>query len=346
MTAVRAGDVEGLLRRGPDPRIAVMLVYGPDTGLVADRAAALLKRLGADPTDPFSLIRLDGDVLASDPGRLVDEAGTVGLFGGSRTLHVRAGSRNAAPAVEALLAGAHGGARVVIEAGDLSRSAPLRVLCETSTRALAIACYADDERTLAALADRLLAENGLRIGRDARELLGLSLGGDRRASVSEIEKLALYARGQGTVTSDDVEAIVSDVAASVLNTLVDAAFAGQTGEVERDMRRFRHEGLDASAMLGAALRHALALLAARLDPSASSPAQMAANWRGLHFRRRTIVETQLSRWSPDALREAVRILQEATLACRRSPPDLAQAGASATLMRVAERAARRRSPLG
>ncbi len=58
MTAVKAGDVEGLIRRGPDPRVPVILIYGPDTGLVADRAARLIARIVPDPDDPFALIRL------------------------------------------------------------------------------------------------------------------------------------------------------------------------------------------------------------------------------------------------------------------------------------------------
>ena len=196
MTAVKAGDVEGLVRRGPDPRIAVVLVYGPDVGLVADRAMRLVRGMVADPDDPFALIRIDGDTRASDPGRLVDEAGTVGLFGGSRTIWVRSGSRNYAPAVDAVLKAPTEGARIVVEAGDLARSAPLRTLCEGSPKALALPCYPDDERTLADLIERTLQEAGLRIDRDARDLLTGSLGSDRRASLSEIGKLTLYARSE------------------------------------------------------------------------------------------------------------------------------------------------------
>ena len=287
-------------------------------------------------------MKIDGDVLAGDAGRLVDEAGTVGLFGDARTIWVRAGTRNYAPAVEAVLATEIAGTRIVVEAGDLAKSAPLRTLCERSPRALALPCYADDERTLADLIDRTLQEHGLRIARDARELLAASLGGDRGASLSEIEKLALFARGRDTVSLDDVEAVVSDVAASVLNTLIDAAFAGRGAEVESDYRRFRHEGLDPSMMLGAALRHALTLLAARLAGEGQSPGAMVANWRGLHFRRKALVETQLARWSPSALRHAVQLLQEAVLACRRANPDLAHAHASSALLRIATEAARRR----
>ncbi|MCJ2045910.1 DNA polymerase III subunit delta [Methylobacterium sp. J-078] len=342
MTAVKASDVDGLIRRGPDPRIAILLVYGPDTGLVFTRAKALAEAFVSDPGDPFAMVKIDGDVLAQDPGRLVDEAGTVGLFGGTRTIWVRSGSRNYAPAVEAALKAEIQNARIVVEAGDLAKSAPLRTLCEKSPKALALPCYPDDERALADLIDRTLQDQGLRIARDARDVLATSLGGDRGASLSEIEKLSLYAHGQGQVSLDDVEAVVSDVAGSVLNTLIDAAFAGRSGEVERDYRRFRHEGMDPSVMLGAALRHALTLLATRLAGEGQSASLMVANWRGLHFRRKALVETQLARWSPPALRYAIQLLQEAVLACRRADPELAHAQASSTLLRIATEAARRR----
>ncbi|AWN41004.1 DNA polymerase III subunit delta [Methylobacterium durans] len=341
MTAVKAGDVEGLIRRGPDPKIPVILVYGPDTGLVGERAKRLAEGAVADPDDPFALVKIDGDALASDPGRLIDEAGTVGLFGDRRTIWVKAGSRNYAPAVEAVLKSDITGTRIVVEGGDLGKSAPLRTLCERSARALALPCYPDDARALAELVRQTLQDRGLRIEPGARDLLVASLGGDRRASLSEIEKLALYASGQDTVTSDDVEAVVSDVAGSVLNTLIDAAFTGRGGEVERDYRRFRHEGLDGSVILGAALRHALTLLATRLDGEGKAPSLMAAGWRGLHFRRRADVEAQLARWSPAALRQAVQILQEAVLASRRVGPDLAHAHASAALLRIAGESRRR-----
>jgi DNA polymerase-3 subunit delta len=342
MTAVKPGDVEALIRRGPDPRIAVLLLYGPDTGLVFERAKRLAEAFVSDPSDPFAMVKIDGDTLAQDAGRLADEAGTVGLFGGNRTIWVRAGSRNYAPAVDAALKAEITQARIVVEAGDLARSAPLRTLCEKSPKALAIPCYPDDERALADLIERTLKENGLGIAREARDVLAASLGGDRGASLSEIEKLALYARGQDTVSLDDVEAVTSDVAASVLNTLIDAAFSGRSADVERDYRRFRHEGMDPSVMLGSALRHALTLLSTRLAGEGQSASMMVGNWRGLHFRRKATVETQLARWSPPALRHAIQLLQEAILACRRSSPELGHANASSTLLRIASEAARRR----
>ena len=58
-----------------DPRAAVLLFYGPDAGLAAERARAAAERFVPDPADPFQLVRLDGDAVAgSDRTRRIRDA--------------------------------------------------------------------------------------------------------------------------------------------------------------------------------------------------------------------------------------------------------------------------------
>src|SRR5271169_5955749 len=209
MAAVKAADVDGFIAR-PDPARPVVLVFGPDAGLVSERSNALIKASVDDPNDPFSLVRLEGEELSANPGRLVEEAQTIPLFGGRRAVWVKAGSRNIVPAVEALLAVPRSECRVVIEAGDLRRSAPLRTLCERAKNAAALPCYADGERDRARLIYDEMRAAGLTLAPDARALLIPLLGGDRQASRNEIAKLALYAHGRGQVGVDDIAAVVSD----------------------------------------------------------------------------------------------------------------------------------------
>jgi DNA polymerase III subunit delta len=97
MVALRGKEIDAFLAR-PDPGRPIILLYGPDSGLVRERADALLASAVDDPNDPFSLVRLDGDELSAEPSRLVDEAMTVPLFGGRRAIRVRAGSRSFAAA--------------------------------------------------------------------------------------------------------------------------------------------------------------------------------------------------------------------------------------------------------
>src|SRR5580693_4669762 len=224
MVAIKPADVDGFVAR-PDPARPVVLVFGPDAGLVSERVNALIKASVDDPNDPFTLARLDGEDLAAEPSRLVEEAQTIPLFGGRRAVWVKAGSRNIAPAVEPLLA-IRSECRVVIEAGDLRRNAPLRTLVERAKNAAALPCYADTERDRARLIDEEMREAGLTLAPDARALLIPLLGGDRAASRNEIRKLTLYAQGRGQVSVEDITAVVSDASALALEDIVDAAFAG------------------------------------------------------------------------------------------------------------------------
>src|ERR1700689_5074310 len=153
MVVVKAWEVDRFVAR-PDPGKPIILVHGADLGLVHERTDALIAGAVDDRHDPFSLARIDGDALAEEPERLVEEAHTVPLFGGRRAVWVRAGSRNFAAAVERVLAAPPAAdCRIVIEAGDLRRGAPLRNLCERASNAAALPCYADTGRDLDRLID-------------------------------------------------------------------------------------------------------------------------------------------------------------------------------------------------
>src|SRR6202451_1161083 len=116
MVAIKAADVDAFVAR-PDPARPVMLVFGPDAGLVSERVTALVKASVDDMNDPFALARLEGEDLTANPARLAEEAQTIPLFGGRRAVWAKAGGRNIAPAVEALLALPRIECRVVMEAG-------------------------------------------------------------------------------------------------------------------------------------------------------------------------------------------------------------------------------------
>lgn len=340
MVAVKAQDVDGALRR-PDPKAAVFLLYGPDAGLASERARAAAHAFVADPTDPFQLIRIDGDAIAGSPGALADEAGTIGLFGARRSIWVRAGSRNIAPAVEAVLGIDLTDTRIVIEAGDLQKSSPLRVACESSPRALAMPCYADTPETLVGTIRDTLQGFGLTIRPEARQVLVASLGGDRLATRGELQKLALHAHGRTEVTLDDVDAVISDVSGLATDAVVDAAFSGDIAGVESGLRRLFAEGGNPSVIIGGALRHGLALVAAAVDVEGGRPAGAVIDgWRGLHFRRKPALQKQLGRWSSARLVRAVDVLQRAVLDCRRMP-ETGRALTSRTLLDIASVSGRR-----
>lgn len=332
MVALKGGEVERFLAR-PDPARPIVLVYGPDAGLVRERVQALIAAAVDDPGDPFQLARLDGDELAGAPARLLDEANTIPLFGGRRAVLVRAGARNLAPAVEALIGAAFPDCRVVIEAGDLRRNSPLRVACERARNAVALPCYPDAERDLLRLIDEEMHASGLAISPDARAALVPLLGGDRLASRHELRKLALYAGGKSSTKSStgkgsgdrprvelaDVIAVVSDASALELDELIDAVFAGSTGEVEAQLAKARTAATAPGTMLSAAVRHVGQLHKARLVMEEGTPLGAAVEGFApyVHFSRKDAIGAALRLWTCARLARAMSQLADAALDARR-----------------------------
>jgi DNA polymerase-3 subunit delta len=341
MVALRGKEIDAFLAR-PDPRRPIVLLYGPDAGLVRERADALLASAVDDPNDPFSLVKLDGDELAAEPSRLVDEAMTVPLFGGRRAIRVRAGSRSFASGVDSLAETPLKDCRIVIEAGDLRPESPLRKACERARTAVAIGCYPDNERDLAKLIDDELSLADLRIAPDARAALSALLGGDRQASRNELRKLTLFAHGDGEVTLDHVMAVVADASEFKLDPIVDGAFAGKPELVETEFAKAMVAGTYPGVIVSAAQRHAAWLHKSALALAEGTPlaSLLEGGYPRLHFSRKAMAETALRNLSPERLIAIIDQLAIAALDMRKQA-SLAAVIAQRTLLSIAVNARRR-----
>ena len=341
MVALRGREIDAFLAR-PDPARPIILLYGPDAGLVRERAEALLASAVDDPSDPFSLVKLDGDELSAEPSRLVDEALTIPLFGGRRAIRVRAGSRSFATGIDTLAETPLKDCRVVIEAGELRAENALRKACERAKTAVAIACYPDTERDLAKLIDDELKLSNLRIASDARAVLMGLLGGDRQASRNELRKLTLYAHGKGEVTLDDVMAVVADASELKIDPIVDGAFAGNAAAVETEFAKAMVAGTYPGVIISAAQRQAAWLHKSALAIAEGTPASavLDGGFPRLHFSRKANVEAALRNFDVARLTLIIDQLAAAALEMRKQA-NLAAAIAQRALLSIAVNAKRR-----
>jgi DNA polymerase-3 subunit delta len=323
MAQKKAFEVDGWLAK-PDPRFFLVLIYGPDRGLVSERGRTFAARTELPLDDPFSVVRLDAGEAERDSGRLLDEAHTVPMFSDRRLLWLRnAGShKGLADDVKTLLAEPPRDAIILIEAGDLKKGTPLRAAVEGTANAMALPCYADDGRDLDALIDRELTRAGMTMSLDARQALRRNLGGDRLASVGEIEKLSLYAYGEREITLDDVRALSGDVSGQSFDDAIDAVLEGRVNDFDAVFTRQCQAGGHAFLALAGALRQfqALHVMRGSLDADRRGAAAVVAAQRPpVFFARRKLMEKALERWTGGALERALVRLQAAILQTRRRP---------------------------
>ncbi len=310
MTAIRPGDLQRFRTSGWKD-VAVVLVHGSDDGAIRELAASLVEGALGKDADPMNLVVLDGDTIAQDPPRLADELQTFSLFGGQRVIHLRTAGKAPLAAIEMAANQNAKDAYLVLEAGDLKAGTGLRALCEKHRNIASVACYADNGRALHGLIDEVLRLNGLTITADARVALTSALGADRALSRSEIEKLALFARGESQIDLAMVHLIVSDAGRHEAGTVIDQAFAGNISTIETEANRLFMAGVNPSGLLSQAIGHVLLLRRAVRAQAAGASSETIARQNRLHFSRTAAFERALSFWTETRLDRALKIVSEA-----------------------------------
>lgn len=319
MVAVKNHEGERFLRsRSSD--IWLFLFYGPDAGLVSERAQVIVRGVVPNPQDPFQLLRLDGDSIAADPGKLADEANTIGLFGGNRCIHIDAGSKNFAQGIEPLLDDPPPGCTIVITAGDLKADSPLRKLVSRYAKGAAFECYPDTTKQLEQIIDEEMKLTGMTISPGAREFLVSHLGADRLVTRSEIDKLALYTHGRSSISESDVEAIIADAASLSVDEAIFIAFMGDYRAVtEAGYKTLTH--FEPSVFIGFVLRHVLFLHRLRIEIEKGASLESVAERlpRNYFGPKKTQIANQLRSWNSAQLLQIANDLSAAATKARLDP---------------------------
>jgi DNA polymerase III subunit delta len=311
---VSASRVAGFLQR-PDREIRAVLLYGPDAGLIRERANSLTRSVCPDVKDPFRVADLSGATLVADPARLADEAAQMSMVGGRRVVRVRDASDRLAGLFGSFLDTAPGDGFIVVEAGDLPGSSSLRRAFDTSPRAAAIGCYPDTADDRAAVIRDTLREHRITASRDAIQYLVEHLGSDRMLTRAELEKLVLYTGEAADLDLDDVRLSIGDSAALALDDAIMAATEGDTSRVDRVLDRIFQEGDSPVSVVRAMLRHLQRLhaFAVRLAKGTTLAEVLRTARPPIFYRQQDNLKRQLAAWNEARLRVQLDRIAQAEL---------------------------------
>ncbi|WP_455481936.1 DNA polymerase III subunit delta [Bartonella sp. B35(2025)] len=302
----------------------IVLIYGPDRGLVYERVRRFIKLTKIAVEDPFSTVRLDADEIDKDPARLGDEVNTLSLFGKDRLVWIFncTNQKKFLAALKPLIKQPSKTSFILIEAGDLKKGTGLRNAIETASTAMALPCFADDTHSLDMLINKVLDHFSMTISLDARKWLLHNLGGDHLVSYSELEKLCLYVLEKTHITLEDVKAVVSDVSALSQDEVIDAVLLGNV--VEFEVRFSRHVAVQSTLffILNTAQRQfqQLQLLRYQVDVEGKSVFTAISQAQPpIFFQRKKIVERALKYWGMEQISYAMERIQNAVLDSRKNP---------------------------
>ena len=293
------------------PAIRLYLLHGPDEAGAADYAARLGRALGADAEK----VAIEGSSLRGDPGRMVDEARSLALFGGRRWILVSGAGDEALEAAQLLVAEPQVEHPVVMLGPTLRTMSKLVQFAVAEPAAMSFACYIPDGANAERMVVGIAREQGLRPTPSAIRRLMAASGGDRAVIAREVEKFALYldAAADRPRELDDsaIDALGADLGETQMSDVVDAALEGRVQDIARELGRFADSGGAAIPLLRQIVRKLMTLAAMRAEVDAGKQVAAVVKARRVHFREEPGTIRQVQKWKSADIVAAIDRLRRA-----------------------------------
>jgi DNA polymerase-3 subunit delta len=311
--------------KSPNAQARVILLYGPERGLLSERLETIGKTVCPDLNDPFNVIKLDASQIIEDPARLMDEAQAISMMGGDRLIIIRDAGNTFTNALKAYLKTPSQESLVLIEGGELDARSSLRLCCEKDKNAAAIPCYMESDRDIAGVIREKLSSYGINPDRDAVTYLSQNLTGNRNFMYAELEKIALYL---GAFNADFAApqplnyelaaTIISDGGNVNYDDLIYALCDGQKDKALSAFDRLVAEGTEPIAIHRAIQRHLRRLLITKERVLAGGTIFEATKKLKppLFFKAQDQFSRQVQNWSKPRLVQAIGRINDVEAKCK------------------------------
>ena len=344
MTVIGSAAADSFIDREAG-RHSFYLVHGPDDGLTHERARRIARKILGGDENPLNLLRLDGDIVAREPGALADEAHAISMFGGHRVIWIEAQRQDLLRALSPLFARPPQNCTILVRAGQLKRDSALRQAFEKLADGASIECYSDEQASLVRLLDSEAQAAGIAIAPDARTALIALLGADRETTRGEIAKLMLYALGRERIEVEDLEAIVSGAAPSKLEQVIDRSLTGDLPGSAVSAAQFFNEGGEGEQLMARLISQLMLLHRLRLEAGLAQSVDAARlpSYVRLPTAARKALARQSDAWTSEAIARRLPAIQAAG-ANLRARSRLTRLLATRMLWALATSAARGKAP--
>ena len=243
--------------KSPDASHRCFLFYGPNKGLVSERAKNMVSLFVPDLQDPFQLLKLSTEDVKNDPGKLGSEMMSLPFLGGNKVLWIRGAEESLAKQLDSFIEenDVSEANYLVVEAGDLKPSSSLRSLFESMKPGAAIPCYEDDARQIGTLIRDMAKEHKKILSSEILRYLTDHISKDRLMARAELDKLFLYLEDKDTPSLDDVMLCLENTQEANTQDIIMNIFDGQIEKLEKNLNMFWGQGFSEIALIRGAIRH-------------------------------------------------------------------------------------------
>lgn len=225
------------------------LFYGVDLGAVRNCAEQVIAALRKQDSS-LEVNTLTQEALKENPHLLVEEGASSSLFASKRVLWLKNPSDNMLDEIDKYLTNATSDSPVLILTSDSFNTKSKTVsLMNDLPNAVALGCYLQEGNELRQTISDTLRANGYTISPDALTFLCESLGADKGATLSELDKLMLYKGDEKQISLNDATACFAGSAPTSMDELLMSALSGDAKTAQKKMMLLLEEGTSCVAII-------------------------------------------------------------------------------------------------
>lgn len=302
----------------PGAEMRAILLYGPDSGLVRERAQRLIRHYLGQNFDPFALTELTESQLTADPAKLSDELNAISMMAPRRVLQLRDAGDKCTKIIEGAQESFNSDCTLIVCADELTPRSSLRAWFEKQSAVAAVACYHDEVRDVAEVVRSHFEKERIQTSREVIDYLCSQLGNDRYVTRQELEKISVFASEKGTLSIEEARALVDYNRETSFDELVNAVADKNLQTLEKTLTLILRENAQPVAYLRALQRYFNKLYAirAQMQKGVSAAVVVESLRPPVFFRQAPILTRHAATWQPAQIIRALQLLVSAELACK------------------------------
>jgi len=304
--------------KNPDLKIKCVVIFGSNEGKIADYCSQFSKTVCDDLSDAFRVINLNIDVLNKDIGVLFGEYNAQSLLGGRRVIIVKDATDILTKHLKVLFDDNQSDTLLILTSSTLNTKSSLVNLGKNRDDFAIIGCYDDREKDIKSFVREYLIKNQITISQAASELLCMRLSSDKKANLSEMDKLVTYLGTRRNIELDDIKIVVCDTSSSSVEDLCYFIGTGQTDKAMDSYKELLNEGLEPVTIVRSISNHFLNLLGYAYNYEQGKRADEVIDLikPPVMFYRKDDLKIQINIWKKNSILDAISLLYQCEKDCK------------------------------
>lgn len=303
--------------KNPPANLKGVLLYGPDAGLISERAKSLTAKIIDDPPDPFSIVEFNYKKISDDPAILADELDAMSLTGGRRLIKISDCPSTVSKNILESLIKYKSDTFVIFSAGDLAKTSSIRKFTENEANFAALPCYKDESGNIRSIVAGKLRAEGFNFNNEIVQHLTDSFFGDRMVILNETEKLMIYMGDEKNIAYADVKECIMDSSEAVIDELCAAITARNAYEIDRNLKKSLQE-MNPIGIIRIVSSYFIRLQSAKAKLASGMTEQQALSSLRppVFFKQAPAFKRSLQNWSLPAIQTVLNELLNLEIACK------------------------------